>query len=570
MRTVLDKSLQRFQPIRRLGGGERADLVLALERGPIGFERPVVLKRPRPHARADAEVLAAFGREAAAYCRLDHPAIVKLHGFFEDDGSVCLVLEYVDGASLSDLLAHVRDNHDILGDDAALFIASRMFAALAAAHAARNPLTGEFAPVLHRDVNPSNVLLPWTGYAKLADFAFAKVTGAGGETTRAGVLKGTYGYMAPEQVLGEPPSTRTDIYAACVVARELLTGRVTFPRHSLPELELLSAMAEPVLAPLQSLRPDLPESLCEALHRGLARDPDMRSVSATQLSDLARSLGDMERGRIRVRELLAPLRNGAISDRVRAAARVPSEFPTLTSAPRIALAHPQSPVVDRAHGALPRASSPDETLRVSALADQVRLSDPTPPQRAQAEIPTIVPRPIPMVRRDSSSAATAAPAPAPLPRRDSLDASLLHVQYGPPSHPTKRGTFGVVASALGMVVLFVLAAMTGLRFVLDARRSTTVVTSAPQGPLVVESPAPMATGVATARSETPNEGVVVVGASRATRVWVDGKLLGEGEREVTLPCGKHEVRIGKAGQAQNVDVPCGGQVRVAPSVDTKL
>ena len=114
-----------------------------------------------------------------------------------------------------------------LSDGVALFIASRVFAALAAAHSAKDPRTGETTPVIHRDVSPSNVLIPWDGFVKLGDFDLSKVIGVSGDT-RAGLMKGTYGYMAPEQVTGDPVTPRTDVYAGCLVLRELLLGRPAF------------------------------------------------------------------------------------------------------------------------------------------------------------------------------------------------------------------------------------------------------------------------------------------------------------------------------------------------------
>ena len=110
------------------------------------------------------------------------------------------MLEYVPGFSLEVLLAASRERGVALRDDQVFYVGARVFAALAAAHGARHPETGEFSPVIHRDVSPGNVLVSRHGEVKLGDFGVARVSGVT-EATPAGTLLGTYGYMAPEQIM---------------------------------------------------------------------------------------------------------------------------------------------------------------------------------------------------------------------------------------------------------------------------------------------------------------------------------------------------------------------------------
>ena len=119
-----------------------------------------------------------FAREAAAYARLSHPAIVKLYDFFSDDGQLVMVLEYVDGLPLHKLRALLKPPRPCPSTTARPCSSrARIFGALSAAAHGADPQTGEFAPVIHRDVNPSNVLIPWDGHVKIADFGIAKVAG---------------------------------------------------------------------------------------------------------------------------------------------------------------------------------------------------------------------------------------------------------------------------------------------------------------------------------------------------------------------------------------------------------
>ena len=165
-----------------------------------------------------------FAREAAAYARLSHPAIVQALRLLLADGQLVMVLEYVDGLPLNRCCATLRKQRRELDDRASLLRRRRASSPRsAAAHDARDPRRAS-PPVIHRDVNPSNVLIPWDGHVKLADFGIAKIAGVAA-TTQAGFIKGTYGYMAPEQVKGERVTVRTDVYAATLVLWELLARR---------------------------------------------------------------------------------------------------------------------------------------------------------------------------------------------------------------------------------------------------------------------------------------------------------------------------------------------------------
>lgn len=301
----------RYRLVRRIsgpgGGNEDCEVFLAIAEGPAGFERAVALKRQRSGWADDPAHADRVIREAMVYSRVSHPAIVQLFDLFEADGHVVMVREYVHGPVLSQLLAELHRRGARLPDPACFFLVARIFDALAAAHAARHPATGEFTPVIHRDVTPANVLVPWDGYAKLSDFGMAKLLGRSHDSA-VGLIKGTFGYLAPEQVLGDPITVRTDLYGAAIVAREIFTGVRAFPRAGRPELEYLQWMAEPRLEPLHALRPDLPYAVLEALARAAHPDPDRRAVSAMSVVDVLRDACDLERGRRVLVDVLSSVR----------------------------------------------------------------------------------------------------------------------------------------------------------------------------------------------------------------------------------------------------------------------
>ena len=368
-----------FRVLRRLATGGTSDVLLARAEGPHGFGRAVVLKLLLAQYRDDESFERMFAREAAAYARLSHPAIVRLFDFFSDGGQLVMVLEFIDGLPLNKLRALLRGRAAELDDRAAFFVASRVFAALSAAHAARDAETGEFAPVIHRDVNPSNVLIPWDGHVKLADFGIAKVAGMQSDT-QAGFIKGTYGYMAPEQVRGESVTPRADVYAATLLLWEMLTRRKAIQRGALPEMEVLRAMAEPQLPSLDVLRPDLPQAVREAVKRGLEPFADKRAIFADELVAVLRGAANLEEGRAVLVEALATVRPAHASDDL--------EKTQETGPPRASvLSFPADTEIGM------REIAPD-TERVPLIAEEALAPIARPPRPA----PPLPPRPAPIAK----------------------------------------------------------------------------------------------------------------------------------------------------------------------------
>jgi serine/threonine-protein kinase len=261
-----DAHIGRYRILRHLETNETSEMVLAVTEGALGFERAVIIKRLLPHAHADPNRARSFGQEASAYARLTHPAVVRLYDYITVDEMPAMVLEHVDGVSLKDLLDALRARGEKLPIEAALYVGARVFAALGAAHAARDPVTRAQAPVIHRDVSPGNVLLGSDGEVKLSNFGFAKLVGTAPTELSMEIPKGTLGYMAPEQLLGEPVTLRTDVYAGALLVRELLAGDPAFVRGDEPYVEYLEAMAKPSLAPVSTVCARRPRVVADALH----------------------------------------------------------------------------------------------------------------------------------------------------------------------------------------------------------------------------------------------------------------------------------------------------------------
>jgi serine/threonine-protein kinase len=210
-----------YQLVRLLGRGGMAEVHLAIAHGASGFEREVAVKLLAPGLAGEPELERALIREATIAGRLHHRNLVAVHGLGVADGNYYVVMEYVDGGDLGSLL----DRRSV-PEPLALHIVAELALGLAHLHRARDD-RGLALGLVHRDVGPANVLVSTTGDVKLADFGIAKAT-ALADLTAAGARKGTYAYMSPEQLAGEPVDAASDQFGLAVMLVELVTGARPF------------------------------------------------------------------------------------------------------------------------------------------------------------------------------------------------------------------------------------------------------------------------------------------------------------------------------------------------------
>jgi plastocyanin len=230
----------------------------------------------------DPQFAARFKLEARTIAQLQHPHILPVYDYGEQDSLLYLVMQYVEeGATLADVL------HPPLAPIPALQLTGRLLEALEYAHD---------HGVIHRDVKPGNVLLPAPDWPVLADFGIAKLLETDQNITMTGQVVGTAAYLAPEQAAGQPVDARTDLYAMGVVLYEMLTGRVPFDAD-MPLAVLMQHAYEPPLPPRQ-VNPNLPAAIEPALLRALAKNPDERYQSAAEMAMDLRHIGaQLEQGR---------------------------------------------------------------------------------------------------------------------------------------------------------------------------------------------------------------------------------------------------------------------------------
>jgi phosphate/phosphite/phosphonate ABC transporter binding protein len=301
----------RIEPLTRLATGGMADIWLARELGAAGLERFVVVKRLLPHLAREPEIVDMFVSEARFVARLVHPNVVQIHDLGEDDEGYFLVMEYVAGCSVSELLTAAAQARRPLPLGAALCIAEQACRGAHAAHELRAP-SGEPLGLVHRDISPHNLMIGPSGEVKLLDFGIAKATAAA-EATRTGALKGKHGYMSPEQCAAKRVDRRSDVFALGIVCWELLTGVRLFKREA--EYATMHAIVSGDVTPPSALRPDLPAALDDVLAKALALDLGERFQTADALRRALMAVAD-ENGIQASRDALAATMIELLGDRL--------------------------------------------------------------------------------------------------------------------------------------------------------------------------------------------------------------------------------------------------------------
>src|SRR4051812_24033203 len=192
-----------------------------------GLSRVVAIKRMHGDLARDPSCLAMFQDELRLATRVRHPNVVATLDMVEQDGELLLVMEYVQGESLQDLIARASIAGTRVPPAIAVSIVCGILQGLEAAHDAKNE-AGEPLGIVHRDVSPENILVGRDGIARLLDFGIARGNGSK-HVTRVGEIKGKPSYLAPEQILhNQPLDRRVDVYGAAIVLWEALTGRRLF------------------------------------------------------------------------------------------------------------------------------------------------------------------------------------------------------------------------------------------------------------------------------------------------------------------------------------------------------
>ena len=255
----------RYRIQERIARGGMATVYRAVD---LRLDRPVAVKVMHPALAEDAEFVSRFTREAKAAARLSHPNVVAVFDQGSDGGVVFLVMEYVDGATLRDLIRE----RGRLSPRQSLDVMAPVLSALEAAHS---------AGIVHRDIKPENVLISGDGRIKVADFGLARAIADSNLTATTGLLIGTAAYLAPEQIEHGTADPRTDLYAAGIVLYELLTGKPPYVGAT-PMAVVFKHVHEQVPAP-SLVQPEVPRQIDALVLDATQREPADRPPTAAEL-----------------------------------------------------------------------------------------------------------------------------------------------------------------------------------------------------------------------------------------------------------------------------------------------
>jgi len=269
-----------YKILERIAAGGMAELSKARLSGAEGFQKIVAIKKILPHLADNEEFIAMFADEAKLAAQLNHPNIVHIFDLGKiESGGYFIAMEYVDGRDLRTILQSAKELGTPLPLPLAVYVASKIAAALDYAHR-RKDVDGHDLNIVHRDVSPPNILISYEGDIKLCDFGIAKAASKA-QQTQSGALKGKVQYMSPEQAWGRPIDKRSDIFSLGCVLYEMLTEQKLFRGDT--DLSILEKVRAAQVGPPSAINPEVPKSLDALLAKALAREPDDRYANASEM-----------------------------------------------------------------------------------------------------------------------------------------------------------------------------------------------------------------------------------------------------------------------------------------------
>jgi len=276
----------KFLLLKKLASGGMGEIFLAKQTGLVGFEKILCIKRILQHHLNNKQYVDMFFSEARIAAMLSHTNVIQVYDMGEVDEHFYIAMEYVHGRSLKEVITRANNNNNPIPLAYVADIASQACAGLSYSHNL-NDAAGQPLNVIHRDINPHNVLLSYLGDVKIIDFGIAKSTMQVSKT-EAGTIKGKFIYMSPEQSAAEPLDKRSDIFSISIVLYELLAGFNPFQRDNI--VLSLEAIQRRDPRPVTEVREDASHFL-PILQKGLAKDREERySDCAEMREDLQRLL----------------------------------------------------------------------------------------------------------------------------------------------------------------------------------------------------------------------------------------------------------------------------------------
>lgn len=275
-----------YRLLEKIGTGGMAELYKADFIRQDGFRRSVVVKRVLPHLAENQDFINMFIREARLAALLQHPNIVQIFDFGKMQNTYYIAMEYVDGLNLDQIMTRLKSGLPV---NIAVFLGIKISLGLDYSHNRKDDESGNRLGIVHRDINPQNILVSYEGEVKISDFGISKAN-TEPSLTIAGVVKGKLGYLSPEQAMGRSVDRQCDIYALGLTLYEILTASRVYQFDS--DIDAIRTIPEMQITPLNHVRQDVPDGLSGIVMKCLEKDKALRYADARQLHDDLAQLKD--------------------------------------------------------------------------------------------------------------------------------------------------------------------------------------------------------------------------------------------------------------------------------------
>ena len=274
--------------LEKIAVGGMAEVYLAKSSGANGLSKFVAVKRILPQFSNNDEFIEMFKEEAKVAINLNNSNVVSIYDFGVERLQFYIVMEYVEGRNLRQILNELKKANKGISIEQAVFIVKEAAAGLDHAHRCTDSKTGKPLNITHRDMSPQNIMISFEGEAKVIDFGIAKAEKES-EATKAGTLKGKFAYMSPEQAEGMPIDPRTDVFALGIILWELLANDRLFTGSN--EAAILRKVRDCHVPPIRKINPLVPAELERIVMKALAKDKNIRYQTAANMQkDLNRFL----------------------------------------------------------------------------------------------------------------------------------------------------------------------------------------------------------------------------------------------------------------------------------------
>src|SRR6478752_4165162 len=261
----------KYYLLERINVGGMAEVFKAKTFGVEGFERLLAVKRILPNIAEDEEFISMFIDEAKITVQLNHANIAQIYELSHIASSYFIAMEYIPSKDMRAIFDRCRKKGEPAPIPLTCYVMGKCCEGLDYAH--RKQVNGRDMNIVHRDVSPQNVLISYDGEVKVIDFGIAKAAGKATKT-QAGILKGKFGYMSPEQIRGLTLDRRSDIFAIGVCLYEMLTGERLFVGDS--DFSVLEKVRKAEVAPPSTLNGRIPDALEKIVLKALAREVEDR------------------------------------------------------------------------------------------------------------------------------------------------------------------------------------------------------------------------------------------------------------------------------------------------------